>query len=108
MKPKIFVFVTGEWTSGDVVGVALAEDGHALASHLSSSRGFLRMDMSLTKYTDWKTKEYEAHYPTGYELVDLIDVTPDDLMRHEGVVAAFARNKTLMQKESEHGRRDGD
>lgn len=64
-KPKIFV-----WTQPyghDVIGYALAEDGVALASHLSSSEMWARHDMGIDG--DWKHDRYRAHYPDGYELV---------------------------------------
>lgn len=52
------------------VGMAMCEDGHVLASHCSSSIGWLKRDMGL--YPDickWKHDKYSEHCPDGYELV---------------------------------------
>ena len=89
-KPRIFVIVRSEM-GGDVIGAALAEDGHVLAGHWSSSRSFLRHDMGLT--SDWKHAEYDKHYPTGWELVDLIDA--GDLSAVPEYMAALEKNRTL-------------
>lgn len=87
--PKIFIFVQTEFGSGDVGGMAIAEDGTPITGHLSSSKAWLRWDMGLTtkNYHDL----YEKHYPDGYELVDLIDLG-DKVLEHEGLAAAVELN----------------
>lgn len=92
--PKIFIFVSGVMKDSygcehDVLGTAIAEDGTALASHLSSSIGFLKHDMGY-KGSDWKHDLYKAHYPDGYELEWV-----DDPEKHEGLQKAFENNKKL-------------
>jgi len=70
----------------DVIGYALADDGKALASHLSSGEWYSQHDMGFT--SDWKHDVYNAHYPDGYELEWV-----DDLDTHEGWQAAYQRNQ---------------
>jgi len=76
---------------GDVLGYAVAQDGHALASHLSSSVAWSKHDMGLT--SDWKHNVYKQHCPEGYTLQWVYD--PEN---HEGLQAALALNKELWQK----------
>lgn len=87
-KPKIFVFVNSgdgtDWQQGE----ALTEDGQFIASHVSSSRGFFRHDMGLTG--EWQHDKYKAHYPDGYELVE---VPEGEIRTHAGLVAAYAKHR---------------
>ena len=85
VKPRVFLFINSsapEW----YVGMALAEDGCFLASHVSSSPAWARHDMGLT--SDWKHTAYKAHYPDGYE-VEWVD----DVRGHAGLMAAYALNQ---------------
>ena len=91
--PKIFLFVTTRYSSGDVVGAALAEDGHGLAGHFSSNESFLKHDLGLTSI--WKHDRYKAHYPDGYELAWLDK--PDDDPR---CVKAMELNEQLFALEA--------
>jgi hypothetical protein len=90
-KPKIFVYVQGRDGDGDLVGVALAEDGTVLAAHLSSSRSWFTRDMGLT--SERKHDAYRAHYPMGYELVEVAD---DEAKDHPGLAAALESNRELV------------
>ncbi len=74
--PKIYVFCNqkgckgqGDWHNG----IAVAEDGKALAGHVSSSHGFLRSDLGDGQlgYKGFTREEYGKHYPNGYEVVFL-------------------------------------
>lgn len=78
---KIYVFVESN-LGHDLIGCALAEDGIVLAQHLSSSRDFVRLDMGLTSTRKHRT--YDTYYPGGYELVDLVGFTDDQLLAHAG------------------------
>lgn len=84
--------VRGSTPGGDVMGYALAEDGEGLASHISSSRSFARGDMS----SDYKKELYAKHAASAgggrYELVDLIDLTHEELDQHTDFQAALAIN----------------
>ena len=93
MTPKIYVFVNGRW-GNDCIGLALAEDGHCLGSHLSSSEMWSRHDMGLT--SDWKHDGYKEHYPDGYELEWV-----DDPKKHEGLMAAYKKNQELKEEDKE-------
>lgn len=72
--PKIYVFCNqngcdgrGDWHNG----MALAEDGTALAGHVSSSHSFLKSDLGNSRlgFSGFTRDEYDKHYPDGYEVV---------------------------------------
>lgn len=105
MRPKIYVFCNScdsvnQWH----VGLAIAEDGCCLASHVSSHHGWMRHDMGLT--SDWKHDSYRAHYPDrflepnagvfieGYELV----FVEENIQEHPGIMAAYALNQKFEEK----------
>lgn len=89
-KPKIYCWVnSGRGTEWQVV-MAMAEDGHALASHCSSSEYFAKHDIGLT--SDWKHDTYAKHYPDGYELVWVDDARPGEC---PGLDEAYAKNQAL-------------
>lgn len=91
---KIYVFAQATYDSGDVVGCALAEDGHALAGHFSSSYDWFRHDMGLT--SEWKHNLYAEHYPDGYELEEV-----QDPRNHIGFMAAYEKNQQLAAAQQE-------
>ena len=70
----------------NVLGMAMGEDGHGLASHLSSNEAFSKHDMGLT--SDWKHEHYDKMYPDGYELEWV-----DDAKTHRGWQDALVLNK---------------
>lgn len=82
--------VHGSTPGGDVMGYALAQDGHCLCSHFSSSIGFAKHDMGLT--SDWKHEHYKAHAPDGYTLIWIDDPETDARW-----IAAVALNKAHEQ-----------
>jgi hypothetical protein len=71
--------------------MAIAEDGHCLAGHLSSSLGWAQHDIGIT--SDWKHENYAEHYPDGYELVWL-----DSPRGHEGLMEAYRLNQLLAKE----------
>lgn len=85
MKEKIFLYCFPNG-GGYFMGIALAEDGNLLNSHLSSTKEFSKKDLS-------RCKSYELRYPDGYELVWVDD--PDN---HPGLLAALAKNKEIHDK----------
>ena len=101
-KSKIFVFINGGKGTDMVTGAALSEDGHFLAGHLSSSEGWFRHDMGLT--SNWKHKEYEKHYPNGYELIEVSDHHPG---LHEGLDQAYQKHLDLAQRQQREAGRSG-
>lgn len=74
-KPKIYIFCNQKGCDGRGMwhaGYAMAEDGTPLASHVSSSHGFIRADLGNQRlgYKGFtRDKEYDAKYPDGYEVV---------------------------------------
>ena len=84
---KIYCFINSsspEWYSV----LAIAENGHCLAGHASSSKYWAAHDIGMT--SDWKHELYKEHYPNGYELVWL-----DDPMEDEGLKLAAELNQML-------------
>jgi hypothetical protein len=57
--------------TGDVIGMAISEDGKQIASHYCSGVNWAKHDMGLT--SDWKHEIYDDLYPNGYEL-EWIDI----------------------------------
>jgi hypothetical protein len=88
--PKIFVFVNGSSGMG-YHGCAIAEDGTALAGHCSSNLMWLYHDMGLRPHNgdNWQHDKYAAHYPDGYDLVDVIG-EPGTVEAHPEAMAAIA------------------
>lgn len=80
--PKVYVFVNGIRRDGDVISVALSEDGHELSGHWSSSISWAKHDMGVEG--DWKHDKYREHYPDGFEVVWV-----DDPKAHEGCAKAI-------------------
>jgi hypothetical protein len=91
MTKKIYIFVNSRWASGDVVALALCEDGIPLGSHFSSNEDFAKHDMGLT--SDWKHDGYKAHCPEGYELEWV-----DDYKTHPGLQAAYKLNQEMPEE----------
>ena len=80
-KPRIFVFINGGWGPGDLVAVAIAEDGACLASHISSSVGWSKIDMGANGTN--KHEAYGEHYEDCMAAIQLnqakAPVAPDGL-----------------------------
>lgn len=93
----IYLFVNGSGGHHDYPGCAIAEDGHCLAQHWSSSLWYAKHDMGLT--SDWKHDRYAAHCPDGYDLEWV-----DDPLTHAGLQAAYALNQELAQKVKQTGK----
>lgn len=102
--PTVFAFDNtdgvGDWHDG----TAIAEDGHGLAGHISSSYEFSRADMGRPdgeRSPAWpsdigETKHdlYRAHYPGGYVFEW---VRRGEVRTHAGLLAAYARNQALSE-----------
>lgn len=94
MKPKIYIIST-TYADG-YLGFAVAADGTGLASHFSSSRLWLKHDMGLTLESNLKHRTYRSHYPQGYELVDYLSATDDELKSDPDFMAAIELNKLVV------------
>lgn len=88
-KPKIFI-VAQPLLNGEFLGQALAEDGVGLTNHYCSNRIWVKHDMGINSRQ--KHVIYRAHYPDGYELVDLTDLSDEELFKHDEFLAAHTRN----------------
>ena len=88
-NPKIFI-IASDTSGGDFIGFAMAEDSTGLVSCLSSSKIWLRFDMGLT--SNRHTDDYKAYYPQGYQLVDYLDATDEELKADALFVNAHEKN----------------
>lgn len=88
--PKIFIYTVDVGAFGEVAAYALHEDGTALTGHLSSNRVYARYDMGLTS-----NKKHQIYYDYSkeFQLVDLVDLTEDELKAHPEFMAAFTLNQ---------------
>ncbi len=92
--PKIYIVMKPAGPHDhDVASYAMAEDGHKLASYWSSSAGWARHDIGLTSNS--KHDNYKEHYPDGYELVEVEDLTD------AGYMAALEKNQALRKAHEE-------
>lgn len=85
--PRIFIFVARDF-GGDVLCIALAEDGTVLRSHVCSNESFAKLDLGDSRSVC--RDAYVSHYPDGYELEF---VRTSDVEHHAGIRAATALNK---------------
>lgn len=85
---KIFCFINGgngvDWNEV----IALCEDGHHLARHISFSKSFAIHDIGIN--SDCKHDNYKAHCPDGYKLVWI-----DDPANDEELASAYQKNQAL-------------
>lgn len=97
-KPKIFITVASRLQTGDLSGVALAEDGVLLASYVSSNETWLQHDMGITSTK--QHSKYAAHYPDGYELV-WVSTMELGSRSNRGFEAAYQRRMQMMKEASD-------
>lgn len=93
MKHKIYVWCNScdhEWH----VMVAVADDGHCLASHVCSDHCFAWHDMGFD--SDWKRESYDKHFGAGNWELEWVERA--DYYQHKGVQAAMRLNKALAEK----------
>lgn len=93
IKPptKIFCFIQSGKDTDWVSTIAICEDGHCLAEHLSSDNCLALQDIGMT--SDMKHDRYKEHCPDGYDLVWL-----DDPANSPELDAAYAKNQELAAK----------
>ena len=85
---KIYAWINGGKGTDWVNVIALCEDGHCLAQHVSSDDGFAKHDIGIT--SAWKHDKYKEHCPEGYELEWV-----DDAKTHAGLTKAYEKNQAL-------------
>lgn len=96
LRPKIFCFILAAHMSvWGVISIALAEDGHVLTTHSSSTAEWAQHDMGIT--SDWKHDIYAEHYPAGYDLKWIEGPPADD----PDVASAYSKY-TFDAREQEH------
>jgi len=90
MANRIFIFHSNKDNAHEAM--ALAADGTGLARETRDNKLWLREAMGLTLRSKPIHKLYKAHYPGGYELIDLLDASDADLERWPGFMDALNRN----------------
>lgn len=104
--PRIFIWQSDEFAWGhrnkDLICTAISEDGVHLASHLSSTVDFARLDMGIG-HSRQKHDSYKHHYPQGYILVDLIGHSYADLGKNTQFQDALRANARRYPRNTEHG-----
>lgn len=90
-QTKIFCFINSVKRTDYNHVIALCEDGHCLAEHLSSNGWFARHDIGIN--SDNQHELYQEHCPNGYELIWVYEVEG-----HSGIDAAYAKNQELAAK----------
>jgi hypothetical protein len=88
MIKKIYCFVNSGKGSDWQNVIALCEDGHCLAQHLSSSEGWAKHDIGIN--SNWKHDNYKNHCPEGFELIWI-----DEPENSEEVDLAYSLNQKL-------------
>ena len=81
--PKIFLFAVklidpDPHYDGDWLGYAIAEDGTRLACSYCTKNQRIYLPSQLRQRV-----AYELHYPDGYELVNLLELTDKEQEAHE-------------------------
>lgn len=78
----------GRW--GDVIGIAINEDGDILAQHACSNEGYMPHDLGCVEGSTWQQDRYMERYPDGYR----VEFVPYRLVDgHEKLQAAIAKRK---------------
>jgi len=83
----IYGFFNSHQEFGDSVGIAIAEDGEVLATHVSSSESFSAHDLGMNASCTWRHESYTKKYPKGWhcEFVRIRDGRDD----HAGLQEAL-------------------
>ncbi len=92
-KHEIYCFSNGG-SPGWMEALALADDGHVLASHCCSAVNFMKHDLGIT--STWKHDGYNAHFGEGnWELVWCDDA------HDPRILAALELNKKIAEAEKQ-------
>lgn len=91
MSKKIYCYVNSGRNTDMQTVIALCEDGHCLAQHLSSHEQWAKHDIGVT--SEHKHKNYEEHCPDGYELIWL-----DEPTESEELKLAYQLNQKLAEE----------
>lgn len=91
--PRIYCFINSGQGTKFVITAALAEDGHFVGGHNSSSDDWAKQDI----LGEWKHEEYRKHFPQGFELV-WIEGNPK---HHPEVMAAYEKHLALPKEDAD-------
>lgn len=92
--PKIYAFSNVKG-GGDGIALAIAEDGHVLASHWCSHETYVPGDLGVTEGSrPDHHRTYAAHYPGGYEMEF---IRASEVNSHAGLTEAFRLNGLLAE-----------
>lgn len=95
--PKVFAFINSGKGTDWVCGMAIAEDGHCLATHISSIDAWARHDMGAGVSTSHHDT-YAKHYPSGF-VVEWVD----DPKAHAGLMEAYRLNQEMAKAQQPGG-----
>ena len=83
--------------TGDVLAIAVAEDGTYLASHLSSNEVFASADLFMnTLWEQYLHEKYVKHYPLGYKTEW---VPSHEMASHAGLQAALEKYRAAHKEQ---------
>jgi hypothetical protein len=74
--------------------MAMADDGHVLATHICSAVYFMPGDLGIDGDWSGKHKTYNEHFGEGNWQLEWVD----DARTHPGLLAAYALNVELGKK----------
>lgn len=88
---KIFLWAKEDIDDGKsvVYGYATSDEGEMLMTVHTDNRFWLRSALGITR--DSNQRWYKETYPEGYELVNLIDYTDDELDAHTEFMEAISK-----------------
>lgn len=86
---KIFLYVVDANETAQTMAYALAEDGSSIMVVEVEHRIYAHQ--ILTSYLSHRI--YDEYYPEGYQLVDLTELSDEDLDNHKKFLEAFKKNQ---------------
>ena len=88
---KIYGFFNSTESFGDAEGIAIAEDGEILATHVSSCESWSAHDLGMNGHCIWNHDIYDGKYPEGWEC-EFVTIN-DNRDTHEGLQLALKNHE---------------
>jgi len=93
--PVIYGFNNGG-SPGWFFAQLLAQDGHALGSHICSHEGYMEHDLGILEGSRPDRHEgFRAHYPEGYRMEF---VSRSEVRGHAGLTEAYRLNQAMAEE----------
>lgn len=90
---KIYAWINSVPLSNCLQVEAIADDGHWIASHISSDEEWAKSDIGVTSKR--KHDIYNEHFPNGWEIEW---IGKEHIFSHPGLLAALEKNKVEQAK----------